>query len=195
MLDGSPRLESAVSIRQARLQRLERVRDLHMEGLTIREIADDLQTSRLRVQRDLADVKARLQRQGQRHAVLGRVRSINMYSQVQHALWDLIDSLPGDDEHKLLATLARAVTDSQKAIDTMTERLRDELPEEIEITTVRDAVARMDPDDLEARRRRITEDPDFEPPPLRLRPQFTPGQDDSQNDANDGTPADGSHDV
>ncbi len=181
-----------MSIRQARLERLDRVRDLHMDGFTVREIADQLQQPRAWIKRDLSDLKARLQRKGERQALLGRVHALTNYERFQRTLWETIDTLKKGDEHKGIGAVARALADTQKAIDAMTERLRDELPQETELATIRDAVAEMDPDDLEARRQLLT-DPNFEPPPEQLLPQFDPNA-SPQEDADDDSDSEATND-
>ena len=123
---------------------------LSRKGWNAREIALDLQLTETAVAKDLKRLRNTLLRRGRRHIAEQGFAAVEVYRRIQRTLWDAVDELREESDPKSIAPFARALTDTQKAIDAMHERLNRDLHEENDDLALRDLVAQFGADEIEA---------------------------------------------
>lgn len=151
-----------------------------------REIAADLGLPETIVAKDLRRLHKALLRRGQRHLTAEGLRAVDVYKRIQRVLWDGIDELRDEGDHKAVAPFARALTDTQKAIDAMNERINRDLNDEEDGLALRDIVAQFGHDEIEAAAQPHLENeaqPSPTPTPTTAPAALDPANDDS--DASD----------
>ena len=108
--------------------RLHQVETLHLQGWTHRQIAAHLHISPKTVFRDLKRVEADRLDRLTRKVAAERVHSIAVYRHTQAVLWKVIDTLMANEDHKSVASAARAVVDAEKAVNATLDDLAKRSP-------------------------------------------------------------------
>ena len=106
--------------------RLHQVESLHLQGWTHRQIAAHLHVSPKTVARDLKRVEAQRLDRLTRKVAAERLHSIAVFRHTQAVLWKAIDALMEKQDHKFIASPARAVVDAEKAVNATLDALAKE---------------------------------------------------------------------